>query len=83
MAGFYFAKVRFWVKTKKNMCQTTTYPRAKKCHNIWCCIALVCIDTIEVIMGDWFDTSAIAYSSSAIVHYFVKELRNRLTKGGS
>ena len=59
MAGFYFAKVRFWVKTKKNMCHTTT----NFFHSVWCYMALVCIDTIEVIMGD---TSAIAYSASAL-----------------
>ena len=66
MAGFYFAKVRFWVKTKKNMCHTTTTPRANFFHSVWCCMALVCIDTIEVIMGDWCGTSAIAYSASAL-----------------
>ena len=45
------------------MCHTTTTPRANFFHSVWCCMALVCIDTIEVIMGD---TSAIAYSASAL-----------------
>ena len=49
------------------MCQTTTTPRAIFfSHIVWCCMALVCIDTIEVIMGDWCGTSAIAYSASAL-----------------
>ena len=49
------------------MCQTTTTPRAIFfSHIVWGCMALVCIDIIEVIMGDWCDTSAIAYSASAL-----------------